>query len=490
MTEATHFRIYVRDRPNSSFSMPLVGEIDAYTSFEAEVRHLDVGAWTMKIPAGTEQANLIRPGRGIVVFLADDPSEPVFTGPIRTLKLTKSKDAPGKGVLTVSGPCDNVIFNERVGRGTPRFPTDMEGFGGVNRDPPAAPPQIKWSPVVYDGADRYPLNSGEFIWGLVHENYAISQPYSDSVVTSDVSRRIKYFDVPRQVPAAVKALPADTVWRGFPVSMSTIGETVFALADVVGYTVRCMWLPADGKLHLTIARPVDRSATAVFGEASGNLLGYEFTLQAPEATRLFMAGATPNEADRRYYQDAKNDLFDPAGWKDYDTGGSSSTWNDPGWGRQSIEVEWNTTAEAVVDVRNSEFKYASDPTYLGLAMEPTAGSLEAARFLQQRRVSLADKGPKGAFTLDAADIEGCRFGIDYFVGDKVRALLDTTYIPAAVLDADGVLRDYVTTVRISSSASEMWRVEPTIGTADSVTPWIYRTLRKMKRQLDVINIRT
>lgn len=487
----TRFRIYVRDRPNSAFQLPVLGEIDTYTSFEAQIRLLDIGSFQIVIPTGTDQADLIRPGRGILVYLADGTSDPVFTGPIRSIKLTRTGVGKTNGYLTVSGTCDNKLLDERVGRGTPRLPWNQEGWAGFGRDT-TIPPQIDWKPVVYDGSiERSPNNSAEFIWGLVHENFVISTPDAPNPTVADLSRRVKYLNVPRTLPASLMAMPADAVWKGFPTRQNSIADTVFALAAAMKLNVRLKWKPSTGMVHLDITQVVDRSNTVVFDQTAGNLVGYEFTTEIPEATRVILVGATSSTTNpRRYYEYQKNDLHDPSGWLDYDNGGSSSSWSDPGWGRQAIETQWNVSAEAIVDVRESKWTYQSDPAYPGTALAPTAGSAEAALFASQELASLAEKGAKGAFTLDAADIEGCRFSTDYDIGDIVRALLDTSYLPDTLRDADGVLREQVREVRLASSGTEAWRIQPTVGASDgSTTPYIYRELRRLRKRIEAAQAR-
>ncbi|MEU9871101.1 hypothetical protein AB0C87_24940 [Actinomadura sp. NPDC048021] len=486
-------RIYVRDRPDTATArMPLLGEVDVYESFEAIIRLNAVGTWSLDIPASSPSATLIKPGRGVVIYTEDEPYLPVMSGPIRKIQVTWSKDEAGKGTIGVTGVCDNSILETRVGRATPRRPLAYEGAGANASDL-----ALDWAPTVFDanGNARAPLNSAEFIWALVHENFVLSTITGDV----DVSRRVQNFHVPKNCPAAYSAYPADTLWKGFPIHMSSIAETVFALADLAGYRIQCRWQPTPPSvqaagtqegLYLNILRVADRSNTVVFGRDAGNLTGYTLTSSAPDATRLYLGGKT-TEGNRRFYTYRKNDLFDPAGWKDWDSKDSRGNrltpaeWSDP-WGRQAIEQEWNVSTERYVDARDADWAFQPDPYWRYEAQPPVPGSAVLTELDNQALQFLVENGPTGAFTLTTVNTPDCRYGRHYDVGDDVRVLLgDTQFLPESLYDSDGIIREQVQEVRIASSADEPWNVYPTVGTPDSSeTPWFYKQLARVRRRVE------
>lgn len=496
------FRVYVREAPvaipdGSSLAstlgnMPLVGELDAYTEFSCTPRVNEVGSWSMKIPAHQEQVDLLRPGRGVVVFLADN-ADPVFSGPIRQFQRTWSKDEAGAGSMLVTGPCDNILFDERVGRASP---SDAMLRESDNFDFDSDSTTLDWIPKVFDGSStRNPLNSAEFIWALVQQNYKITE----GVTLQDASRRVPYIAVPRAVPAYLTAMPADSIWKGFPVRMSSIRETVFAVAEAAGLNVRFMWMPLpptgqdpddySDTVFLRIDQVADVSDSVVFGELAGNLSSYTVTSVAPTATRLIIGGETTT-GDRRYYQYSKNELFDPSGWTDstsVDAFGNrvpSSTFSDPEWGRTAIEAEWGITAEQFVDAREIDWPY--QPGFkTGYALAPKPGSNIDLQFEQEALKNLVESGPKGLLQLDVVDTPTTQFGVHYGVGDIVRALVDTRILPASMVPEDGVLTEQVREVTLSSKADEMWAIKPVVGTADSSPiPWVYRELKRLRSKVD------
>ncbi|WP_176611767.1 hypothetical protein [Actinomadura sp. WMMB 499] len=459
--------------------MLLIGEVDRFISFESIGRHLDVGSWTLTLPASSPQAHLIKPGRGIALFLDSSPDQVAFGGPIRSIKLTKNRETGGRGLLTVSGVCDNTVVRERLGRIDPTTVYAREDE--VSR---------KWVPTVHDGVGyRTPRNSGEFIWGLLVANLTI--PVLSSV--GDTSRRIRYLDMPTTCPAVLRAMPADEEWKRYPIKLSSIEDAVWDLARLVGLSVRFLYNAHTGLVEPRIEPSRDLSDDIVFDELAGNLAGFEVTVEAPAFTRLFMAGEAPEADDgRRYYEYWRSNLWNPPGWVDFSTPGSTpAQWSDPYWGRKGLEVEWNTTAESYLDVRESDWGYQSDPADPGAALDPPVDSDERRRFDRQRIAAFVENSQKGLVTFEAVDTDTCRYGRDYQIGDTVRMLLDTSNIPESMTDADGVIRQQVREVRIACKADEMWIIEPTIGSDEtSSTPYVYRKLRQLQRQVEATNNRT
>ncbi|WP_433332520.1 Gp37-like protein [Spirillospora sp. CA-294931] len=491
---AAHFRVFVWDKPAPDTNrMPLLGEVDVYTNFEAIIRLNAVGAWTMTMPTGADQATLVRPGRGVVVYRPDEHTWPVFSGPIRRIERSWSADDSGSDLM-VSGPCDNAILKERVGRASPRWPLIREGIG-VN----ASNPALDWVPLITDasGVTRAPGNSAEFIWSVLRENYALPVQNSRE---QDQSRRVRHFRVGGNVPAYLSEYPADSLWKGYPIRMADLATTLFELADAAGYRIQCRWqpMPTPGQtpgnpvegIFLNITQITDRSERIVLDPAAGNLSSYTLVAAAPEATRVIMGGET-TASDRRYYRSRKNDLWDPPHWKDWDDKDAVGNrlyehqWSDPYGGRQAIETEWNVTAEALVDVREAEWPYQPDTIHRGDALAPAPGAGVDVQFDNEGFRQLVELGPTGSFTLEAVDTPDTAFGTHYDVGDVVRAVLDTRFLPPSMTDIDGTLREQVREVKLATSADALWTVSPTIGAGDATqTPYIYREMRRLRHRVE------
>lgn len=479
----TRFRVHVRDRPVAEHEflwapMPLIGEVSEFVSFEATATHRGTGTWIATIDASSPQARLFKPGRGVVIFLDSAPNKVMFSGWVRKVLLRNNKDTGFRTVLQVSGPCDNDIVRERLGRigpGEPYLREDVESR--------------VWQPIVFDGVNwRAPKNSAEFLWGLLVQNYVIplvSPPDEDS------SRIVKYLRMDMECPASLQALPNDDLWKRYPMQLSSIEEAFWDLVDLLDLSVRFLYNPDNGLIEPDIRPIEDVSAEVLFDPQAGNLTGVEAVAEAPAFTRLYLAGKTPdNEGDRRYYELRYSSLWNPPGWVDWMDTSDPEAWSDPNWGRQAIEVEWSTSAESFMDVRESEWAYQSDPAAPGSALPPPVGSDERARFDREALAAFVENSQKGYVKLEAVDTEQCRYGVHYDLGQSVRVLLDTSYLPEAMLDEDGIVRQPVQEVKISCSAGELWKIEPVIGPPDtSSTPYIYRMLRRLRRHVAEIRNR-
>ncbi|TDB90905.1 hypothetical protein E1264_03510 [Actinomadura sp. KC216] len=456
----SEFRVYLREAPkNPDWRMPLIAELDEYNSVEAIIRHLAIGSFTIEMPSSSTQARLIKPGRGVVIFI-EGQTTPVFTGPITSIKSTKTKDDPG--TLTVNGSCDNMWFDERIARNDAEDTWNRETEGD-------------WDGELQIGSTLSLVaeNSAEWIWHLVLQNFKI--PYVDTF--NDLSRRIPFMELPNEAPSSATSLPNDDLWKGFSgIHLKSIAEPVFELSRRANLDTRFYWDPTTEKIHLRVAPATDKSGTVVFDEQVGNLVGQQIVSEAPSATRVTLSGATPTDANpRRYYRYVKNNLHNPPGW------------SDPGWGREAIEAYWNRTTEAYADVRDTKWH----PNVVGGVMpEPPNNSVEDLKFDTAATVYFVENGVKGQISLDVQDIPTCTFGVHYGIGNVVRVLIDTSILPPNIPDSDGVLRQQVQEVRLGCKAEEMWTIKPTIGTeSSSSTPYVYRELRRLRRLVEKTNER-
>lgn len=495
----SRFRIYVRDKIDIvSAEMPLLGEIDTYTDFQAINRHNAVGSWSLKMPAGIEQTSLLAPGRGIVVFRDNEQNFPVFSGPIRRIDRSWSKDEAGAGTLSVSGVCDNAILRERIGRVTPWEDWPYEGHTQNKVTDGGDAPKQSWDAFVFDPqpTKRDPANSGEFIYALLVQNYTIRAFHGDWD-QSRICLPLSLDDIPS---ASLRALPDDDAWKGFPINMANLETSVFALAEAAGLKVSFQWQTKSktdpthtdtNKLFLNITPIADKSGSVVFDPSAGNITSYTLSSVAPDATRVILGGQV-TEGGRRWYSLRKNDFFDPAGWTDRDDrdgfGNRLSPTSDAPWGRQKIEVDWNTNAEMFLDARdiNWEFQIGTNDDPIA-SISPRPGTDVALQVDQEATKALVENGPTGLLTMTAVDSPACTFGVDYFVSDIVRVLLDNSFLPESMRPEDGIIREMVREVTLASTASAIWTIQPTIGTSDSSpTPYIYKQLKKLRSKVESV----
>lgn len=479
--------------------MPLLGEIDQYTDFQAINRHNAIGSWSLKMPAGVSQSSLIAPGRGVVVFREDEQNFPVFSGPIRQIDRSWSKDDAGAGSITVTGVCDNSILRERLVRTNPNLDWPYEGTTGFSSA--GDTPKAAWIPSVWDPypTHRAPKNSGEFIYALMVANFTARIFDGDW----DLSRACLPLDLELVPNNVLRALPDDDLWKGYPLSLEAdLVPNLFSLAEVAGLDISIRWqtrsksIPEDvfKKLFLNITPIADKSATVVFDTSAGNLSSYTLSSIAPEATRVVIGGQV-TEGSRRWYSLRKNDFLDPVGWVDRDNhdsfGNRYITTSDGAWGRQKIEVDWNTNAEMFLDARDIEweFQVRSDDDALA-SISPTPGSDIAIQVDQATTKALVENGPKGLLTMTAVDSPACAFGVDYQVSDVVRTILDNSFLPESMRPEDGVIREMVREVKLSSTASDIWVIEPTVGSSESSpTPYIYKELKKLRSKVEATTTR-
>ncbi|MFI6319754.1 hypothetical protein ACIBG8_19625 [Nonomuraea sp. NPDC050556] len=486
------FRVLVRESlfPRDPHAVPLaiVGELDSYSDFEAIARHNIVGAWTMDIPAQHPQAKLLTPGRGVVVF-RDGSDTPSFSGPIRKIhrKWNDAEDA-GAGTLELSGVCDNVFLAERLAWTNPAADIHLQG----------ATPQwmadLKWK------------HAGELLYKLLKAN---TQGHTA-----------------RRGPPLYLAPPADDILpdesaKSVRLKFARVDELASLLASVYNLSVRCMWHPdpasvgaSNGEaspsgpgLVVTFSRARDLSQTVRFSVDMGNLKGFSYSLTAPEATRLVIG--TQN---RTWFEAEDRPTFDELGnitgytvnmvekqgperWFGYYSNRSNDPywWGDPAktpaesagtlrWAQQGIsaaEVEWGMTAERFKDRRDIPWQWAQDPArQTGWQLDPPSWSAHYRALADEAESFSLTSGAKAAISIQPIETPRLRYHFDYTLGDRVTAHLD---------GSDRSER--VSEIRLSASASDGPRVQVTLGSQASETPYLYRSVRDLWLSLGALRSR-
>jgi hypothetical protein len=487
-----NFKIYIRESPfpQHSTTMPLaiVGELTALTNFEGIIRHNDVGSWTLDVPAQHPQARLLQPGRGIVVF-RDDSTDPVISGPIKRIvrKWSATEDS-GAGTITVAGVDDNAVLAERLAWTRPDLDIRLQGA------------------TTYWPADRAWRNAGELLHQLISQN-----------TQQEGSRRLPYLFV---APPSPDLIPDDSA-HGARLKFDRIDELVKLLASVHGMVVRCQWHPdpasvgsngdpeATGPgLLVTFTAARDLSEAVHFSVESGNLQGYDYTLVAPEATRLIIGtqNRTWEELERRdTFDDLGNltgftrDLVEKQGterWFGYYSNRSRDPywWGDPnltppefaytiplaGRGLSSVEVEWGTTQEAFKDRRDIPWQWAQDTTLpVGWQLEPPSWSAFYRALMDEVDSFNRTSGPQGAITIDPVESPKLRYHTHYQVGDFISAHIDGSN-----------RRELVTEVRLSLNVNDGPKVTPILGSyGTSETPYLYKTVKGLWDRINQLSSR-
>ncbi|MEU7830380.1 hypothetical protein [Nonomuraea sp. NPDC049129] len=486
------FRIFIRESPfpQNSLIEPLaiLGEVTAFTNFEAIVRHNEVGSWTLDVPAQHPQARLLQPGRGFVVF-RDDSEVPVTSGPIQKIvrKWSATADS-GAGTITVTGVDDNNILAERLAWTRPDADIRLQGA------------------TTYWPADRAWKNAGELLHHLITQNTQYAGP-----------RRLPYLFV---APPSPDLRPDDSA-HGARLKFDRIDELTRLLASVHGLVVRCLWHPnpasvgsngdpeASGPgLLVTFAPARDRSDAVHFSVESGNLQSYDYTLAAPDATRLVI-GTQNRTWQELEHRDTFDDLGNVNGFtRDFVEKQGPERWfglysnrsRDPWWwgneattpaefaytiplaqqGLSSIEVEWGSTREAFKDRRDIPWQWAQD------TIQPAGWQLDPPSWSAYYR-ALADEvdsfnrtaGPKAAITIDPVESPRLRYHTHYQVGDFISAHID-----------GATRRELVSEVRLSLTVSDGPKVTPTLGSyGTSESPYLYKAVKGLWDRVNTLSSR-
>lgn len=350
-----------------------VAEVEDFTGLEMVLRHNRTGSWLLDLPATSEAAGLLASFSAGLVVTRDGVT--VLSGPVTGIgrDLDASTDS-----LTVSGVDDDVWLDRRLALPTPLGPpytsaydirtgpaeTVMRGYVDANLGPAARPER------------RVP--------GLT--------------LAPDLGRGVT------------------RTGRG---RLQTVADLIRPLALTgggLGYRI----VQQGNALVFEVYESADLTATAVFSEEFGNLLGYTYEAQAAEANYVLAGGG--------------------------------------GEGTARVFAERGDSASIVRYGRIETFKdqrQTSDPGELQQAIDE----------------ELADRAEQVGLSLRPADTDSLKFGRDYNLGDRVTVIVDGTPI-------QDVLRE----VRITLDSSGA-TVTPTLGSPAGPRPGTVLALFDRMRRL-------
>lgn len=469
--------------------LDIVGKIDTYTSFEAIARHNSKGSWTMTLPNGTPQARMIQPGRGIVVY-AEGQNEPIFSGPIRKIRKRWDRSNAGAGSIEVSGDDDNYLLSERLAWTNPAADIHL--------------------------ASKFQQWQTSLEWPNVAE--VIRQLFLANM-HGHPSRRFDRVFIPG--PEATQNFLDDDTSRITRLHFDRLDEYIEKITSVYGVRVRFIWHPnpakvasngdpsASGPGILLKLEPLQDLTNEVrLGPDLGNLQGYDYVIQAPEATRIVIAtqnrtwmetvqeptfddignvtGFTEREVERagpeRYYTYLPNRLYDPPWWGDLERTPPDKAHTLP-WaqaGFSATEVEWGVTAERYSDQRDIPWQWVQDPAQEeGWGQDPPVWSAQHRAIMDVAEAFHVENGPKASIVIDPLDTPTLRFGVNYQLGDLIRVIIDGE-------TRDEVVRE----VRITTNPNEGARIRPVVGTTgSSETPYLYAAVRRLFQRVASVESR-
>ncbi|GAA0423902.1 siphovirus ReqiPepy6 Gp37-like family protein [Streptomyces luteireticuli] len=256
------YRVDVRDA-----ALRRIGQIDSYTSLDVIVRHLDVGAWTLALPADHPHARLLTIGGGVVIWAEGSP-RPLLTGPVTAVRHEWSNSTGTDGLMTVTGVCDNHTLAGRLAFPDPaRAPDTGDGRYGTDY----------WA--------YGPAPAGDIIRALVDVNAGPG---------ALPDRRVPGLD-----PGPRTGLGSTTRAR---LRFDTLLAATQELATASGLSVRITQPdPSVPQLRLSIGRVRDLSRSVRLSPDLGNLASYSYQLTAPRTTRTIVA-AQGKGKDRFFWQ--------------------------------------------------------------------------------------------------------------------------------------------------------------------------------------------
>lgn len=370
------YKIYVRDQ-----NFNKVAEIDDYASLEMVSRFNAVGAWTMEIHTNTAAAReLVKPRAGIIV---KRDGITVFSGPVtqRKRKWDISTDQ-----LTLSGLDDNVWLSRYLA-----LP--------VTSGPP------------YTTAD-YDVKTGPV------------ETVMKAYVTANMGSGAK---ADRQLNITIepdRARGTTVTGRARFCTLLDLFSTLALAGGDIGFRI----VQAGNGLQFFVYQPADKTASAVFSPALGNLLSFEYSDADPDANYIIVGGNGDGTA-RTFVESG-----------------------DPG------SIAAYGRIEEFLDNRNTS---------------------NVSELNQAIIAELAQKAQKTSLTITPVDTESIAFGQDYSLGDRVSVIL-TQQNEAGGQDVLDTIQDVVREVRFKiTTDGEV--ITPFIGTPDTLSHPIMGIFRKMKQ---------
>ncbi|WP_235482190.1 siphovirus ReqiPepy6 Gp37-like family protein [Streptomyces roseoverticillatus] len=467
------------------------------------VRFCQQGSWQLLVKASTEQAELLQRGGGIAIYQDGVPT-PVFTGQIDMFqRYWTNAQHTGPGSLYVGGKCDNKIAYGYL------------AFPGVTR---AGTDQMGPLPVAeqWKGQDSRPAGgpAGQALWvecDLAFGNRALPDRRIEGVdvgtnpkIGGDVSGTLRY---------------------------DNLGTTAEKWCQDKGIGYRLLWNPARKKIELDIFEPRDLSRHVRFSKELGNLREAVWTLTAPRVTRAIVA-CQGQGADRYLHQqvdtegeqqwglvaeqfvdrrdiplrtDARGEpelvlRKNSDGTEELGTGPDGAEWTPALADAKKADAEaQKRVADAETAVREAKTEAEKSKASAQLAAATAAATRAKAslalavegakkvmlahyvKAVQDAAAAALKEGEKaGNFQVYPFDTPQTRFGVDYFVGDKVTIAIDGE-------EYSDIVREVTITV---DDGGRTMSVAPKIGQQGMGDPLnLYKTVFEMREKLRKLEAR-
>lgn len=412
------------------------GQIDTYTGLDVLLRYNDVGSWSLRVPVASQQAKLLGPGKGLVVWY-EGLERPLMSGPVRQVRRTWGPEDNGLGSIEFSGPDDNTLFAERLcfpDRANGLTLPGTNGFGGYR--------QTK----AWDGDDT--SYSAE---RLVHELAYYNMGPGNNAGRRALGVSLSLTGAPSATayPRTNYKLRFETITEALKTRLETATDSGGNKAPVA---YRWVWDQVLEQTVLLVTKPYSDPSLGKgvrFSQEIGNLRSFEYVLAAPRANMFTMGldqeDDTKPETQNLFLADKRTEA-----------------------------PEWKMTAEIFAE-HNDVSLYKRDTEGLIIIGTDDKPIIDMEAINAAIAQDLSEYGPTGSLSIEPIDTAGCMFGRDYWLGDLVTVIEDGEEIT-------DVLRE----VHITDDGSGPVII-PTIGSPDaSETPNLYKSVQRLWTALNRI----
>lgn len=363
-----------------------MASVDTWTDLQVVLRYNDIGSWQLTTPATTSARYAASAGNGLVIRR---DGRTLIAGPTTSYTETWDDSNQGPGTFTITGRDDLVDLARQL----------------AEPDPLVA---------------GTPTQAYDRITGPAE---TVMRSYVDrNIGASSLTGRVRH----RMGQTADQGL-GDSVTGN--ARYDVLLDLITSLATVAGLGFRAVQ-GTDGTALFDVYEPTDRSDTAVFSRGGGNLIGYSYTLSAPTATHVTVAGQ--GEGVDRSVVDVAN---------------------------LTAEDDW----DAVVRVFNDRRDTADNDDYL-----------------QQAAETLADGAATAGLSITPVDLPTLTYGQHYDLGDRVAVDIDDTTR----------ITDILTQVSFTVNSSDGETLTPTVGQGDAgQTPGLFTALRALGTRVGLLERR-
>lgn len=365
----------------------VLSSVDMWTEVQMVLRYNDVSSWQVTVPATPAARYLAQAGNGVLIRR---DGLTLLSGPTITYTEQWGESDQGDGTLVITGRDDLIDLTRALTEPDP-----------LNAGTPV---------VAYD---------------------RITGP-AETVIRAYVDRNIGAVSLPGRTrhrmgqTADLAAGPTVTGNARYDVLM----DLVKALATAGGLGFRAIQDAGGIAPLFDVFTPTDRSDSVVFSKTGGSLAGYSYTISAPTATRVVVAGQGEGVA-RDVVQ-----VTAPA-----------------------AEEDWDAVVAVFADRRDTS---------------------DNDDYLQEAATTLVDGGATAGLSVTPIDLPGMRFGSDYYLGDVV----------SVDIDASTRITDVLTSVAVQAKGDSGEIIAPVIGAGElGETPALFRALRGLGRRIGLLEKR-